>query len=142
MSTEENKVIARRVLEEVVGKGDFSIANELVDSNYVFHGAGGEVRGIEGMIKDITSHSTAIPDGQVKTFKDQIAEGDKVVTRFTFQGTHTGGDLLGIAPTNKKFAISGIIISRIVNGKVVEEWEALDLLGMMQQLGVIPPMGQ
>ena len=69
--------------------------------------------------------------------EDLIAEGDKVVTRFTARGTHKG-DLMGIAPTGKQGTVTGISISRIVNGKVVEDWTEEDMLGMMQQLGVVP----
>jgi len=74
------------------------------------------------------------------TVEDQIAEGDKVMTRWTYRGTHKG-DLMGIAPTDKQVTVTGICIDRIVGGKIVEEWGEMDNLGMMQQLGVVPPMG-
>ncbi|MFZ0440426.1 MAG: ester cyclase, partial [Candidatus Sulfotelmatobacter sp.] len=77
----------------------------------------------------------AFPDGRW-TIEDQVAEGDKVVTRWTFVGTHEG-ELMGIRPTNKKVAISGIMIDRVVGGRIAEEWEEPDTLGMMQQLGAI-----
>jgi predicted ester cyclase len=70
-----------------------------------------------------------------------IAEGDKVVVRQTFRGTHTGG-LMGIPPTGKRVAVPGIFITRIVNGKAVEQWANYDNLGLMQQLGVVPMPGQ
>ena len=69
--------------------------------------------------------------------EDVIAEGDKVVTRLTITGTQTG-TLQGIPPTGKKFSMRGIDIFRVVDGKIVEHWDAVDQLGMLQQLGVIP----
>ena len=68
---------------------------------------------------------------------DHIAEGDKVVTRWTATGTNTG-EMMGIRPTGKKATITGITIDRITDGKIVEEGENFDELGMMKQLGVIP----
>ena len=70
--------------------------------------------------------------------KDQIAEGDKVVTRWSFTGIHRG-NLMGIAPTGKQVTSSGVMIDRVVGGKITEEWEEYDALGMMQQLGAVGP---
>ena len=69
--------------------------------------------------------------------EDMIAEGDKVAVRFTLRGTH-GGDLMGIPPTGKPVAVTGIDINRIADGKIAERWANFDALGLMQQLGVIP----
>jgi len=73
--------------------------------------------------------------------EDMIAEGDKVVLRSTFRGTHKG-DLMGIAPTGKQVTMPLILIYRIADDKIVEHWMQADALGLLQQLGVIPPMGQ
>jgi predicted ester cyclase len=81
--------------------------------------------------------ASAFSDNEV-TVDDQIAEGDKVVTRWSSKGTHSG-EFFGIPATGKRVAGKGIGISRIVDGKIVEEWGESDMLGMMQQLGVIPP---
>ena len=82
----------------------------------------------------------AFPDHHF-TVEDMIVEGNKVVTRATARGTHKG-DFMGIAPTGKQFTMMGIWIYYIADGKIIEDWEVLDQLGMMQQLGAIPPMGQ
>jgi predicted ester cyclase len=74
------------------------------------------------------------------TIEDVIAEGDKVVTRWTARGTHKG-ELQGIPPTGKQVVVTGIVINRLVNGKLEEGWSNFDALGMLQQLGVIPSMG-
>jgi steroid delta-isomerase-like uncharacterized protein len=75
------------------------------------------------------------------TIEDQVGEGDKVATRMTWRATHTG-DFQGLPPTGKQIAVSGITITRIKDGKIVEHWPSIDQLGMMQQLGVIPAPAQ
>jgi steroid delta-isomerase-like uncharacterized protein len=82
----------------------------------------------------------AFPDLNV-TVEDEIAEGDKVVTRWTIRGTHKG-DLEGMAPTGKQIVLQGITIHRIEGDKIVEEWERYDNLGLMQQLGVVSELEQ
>ena len=82
----------------------------------------------------------AFPDGRW-TIEGQVAEGDKVATRWSFTGTHQG-ELMGVAPTGKRVTASGMVIDRIVEGKIVEEWEEWDALGMMQQMGATPPLGK
>jgi steroid delta-isomerase-like uncharacterized protein len=82
----------------------------------------------------------AFPDGRT-TIDDIIAEGDKVVVRATMKGTHKG-EFMGIPATGKQVTISGIDVTRFVNGKSTEHWGQWDTLGMMQQVGVVPPPGQ
>ena len=139
MSTEENKANVRRVIEEVFNKGNLAAADELVATNYIYHGPiGMEFKGPEGLKQLISMFRNAFPDLH-GTVEDLFAEGDRVVSRFTARGTHKG-DLMGIAPTGKQVTQAGIVIARWVDGKEVEAWESLDLLGMMQQLGVVPSM--
>jgi len=85
-------------------------------------------------------YRTAFPDVHF-TIEDQIAEGDRVVTRWTARGTHQG-PLVGIPPTSKQVTMSGIAIYRLVDGKIVEQWGVNDMLGLLQQLGVVPILGQ
>jgi predicted ester cyclase len=82
----------------------------------------------------------AFPDGHT-TVEDSIAEGDKVAYRWTFRGTHRG-ELMGILPTERQVTITGITVDRISGGKIEEEWNNFDQLGMLQQLGVAPAPGQ
>jgi len=140
MSTEENKAKIRRVWEEVLDKGNLALADEIMAPNYVYHGSGGqEFKGPEGFKKLITMFRTAFPDFHV-TVDDMVADGDKVAHRATMRGTHKG-ELMGIAPTGKQVTIAAIVISRFAGGKEVEAWSNLDQLGMMQQMGIAPPMG-
>lgn len=141
MSTEENKAKQRRVWEEVFNKGNLSVVDETIADNYVYHGPMGmEYKGPEGFRQMVTVFRTAFPDMRM-TVDDLIAEGDKVVSYYTMTGTHKG-EYLGIAPTGKKVKFSGIVIVRWVGGKEVEAGGVGDILSMMQQLGVVPPMGQ
>ena len=140
MSTEENKAMIRRVWEEVFNKGNLAVADEIMATNYVYHGSGGqEFKGPEGFKQLITMFRTAFPDLRI-TVEDMFAEGDKVAHRATIRGTHKG-DFMGIAPTGKQVTIAAIVISRFVGGKEVEAWANLDQLAMMQQMGIAPPMG-
>jgi steroid delta-isomerase-like uncharacterized protein len=125
MSTEENKAVVRRSVE-ALNKGDLSTFDQL---------AGGP----EEWKRRVANLLTAFPDVQLIQ-EDQIAEGDQVVERWTIRGTHRG-HFQGIPPTGKRVTYTGIDIFRIVDGKLVLVGQSVDRLGMMQQLGVIPPMG-
>ena len=93
----------------------------------------------EGFKAYVSAFRVAFPDLHA-TVEDQIAEEGKAAMRFTARGTHKG-EFQGIPPTGKQVTLSGIDIQRIVDGKIVENWVSLDALGLLQQLGVLPPMG-
>lgn len=134
--SEQNKSVARRLREGFISSGDMALADELLHPNYVYHGptAMKEIRGREAFKAAIAGFRAALPDLQ-ETVEDQIAQGDKVVSRFTTRGTHRG-ELMGAAPTGKQILIEGIDISRIENGKIVEAWVMWDAHGMMEQAGL------
>ena len=142
MSIEENKATVRRMYEEIHSKGNWAAAEELVGANFIDHNppAPGLPSGPEGIKQTLDMFRKAFPDLQA-TIEDTVAEGDKVVARITMSGTHQG-EIMGIAPTGKQVKIGVIDILRIANNKVTERWGQEDLLGMMQQLGVVPPPGQ
>jgi steroid delta-isomerase-like uncharacterized protein len=138
MSTEENKAISRRSGEEIFNGGNLGLADELYAPDYVLHDPSlpEDLHGPEGLKQYATMSRRTFPDARV-TVEDQIAEGDKVVDRWTARGTHTG-DLMGIPPTGRRIEVSEFTISRFAGGKIAEEWHQGDDLGMMQQLGVVP----
>jgi steroid delta-isomerase-like uncharacterized protein len=141
MSTEDNKALVRRAYEEIWGKGDFAVEQELVATDVVDHNApAGLPPGLEGHHQGLVMFRNAFPDLQI-TLGDLIAEGDKVVDRWTMCATHTG-PFMNIPPTGKQVTVTGMDISRIKNGKIVEYWHQEDMLGLLQQLGVIPVPGQ
>lgn len=140
MSLEENKAIARRFFEQVWNKGNLDVIDETHSAGYVLHDPTGDIKGTEGLRQFVMVYRTAFPDFHV-TIEDEIAEGDMVVLRWTVTGTHKA-ELMGIPPTNKQMTMAGITMGRIASRKIVEAWNSLDALGMMQQLGVIPTPGQ
>jgi steroid delta-isomerase-like uncharacterized protein len=138
MSTEENKALARRELEEIFNaKGNLDAAEEIYAPNYISHQPAGneDLRGLEAIKEFAVGLRRAYPDLQI-TIEDQIAEGDKVVTRLRSRGTHRG-ELWGIPPTGREVEVSSVSTNRTEGGKIVEHWTCADRLGMMQQLGVI-----
>ena len=141
MSIEENKAIARRWLEQIWDKGSLAAMDELLTTNFVFnYAAPGMASDREGYKQTVTMYRTVSPDMHYAV-DDIVAEGHKVVVRWTGRGTHKG-DLMGIAPTGKQVTITGISILRITGGKIVEEWGEMNMLGALQQLGAFPPKGQ
>jgi steroid delta-isomerase-like uncharacterized protein len=138
MSTEENRAIFRRYVEEAWEKGNMEVADEVFADRYVSHQPDGseEERGPEDVKLFLRQYREAFPDLRI-TIGDQIAEGDRVVTRWSSRGTHRG-EFRGIAPTGNEVRLTGIGIFRFSDCKVVESWDNFDQLGMMQQLGVVP----
>ena len=125
----------RHVIDEAFNKGNLAIIDEVYSSNYVGLDFDSGVRGPEGFKLMVSMARAGFPDIHV-TIGEQIAEGDKVVTRWTAKGTHRG-DLWGFPPTGRRVEFTGIGITRVVDGKYVEGRVMMDSLGMMRQLGVI-----
>jgi predicted ester cyclase len=141
MSTESNKALVRRFVEEVQSQGRLEVLDELVAPTFVNHTAPPGVPPDREGIKQLTAlFRTAFPDGRM-IVEDMIAEGDRVTTRKTFRGTHQGA-FMGLPPTGKPVEIGLIDIVRVVDGHVVEHWNAVDNLGLLQQLGMLPSPGQ
>ncbi len=141
MSTAENKALYRRY-SEALSQRDYARFDELFAPTYVYHAPGlpDLPPGPEGLKQLVSGYVAAFPDVQA-TIEDLIADGDTVVARLTYRGTHQGA-FQGIAPTGKQISMSSIDIVRIADGKIVEEWESPDNLGLLQQLGVVPTPGQ
>jgi steroid delta-isomerase-like uncharacterized protein len=138
MSAEQNKSIVRRWVESAWNHGDFGMLNEAYLPNYVLHDpqSPAPVSGPQALREYITAYRTAFPDLHM-TVEDIVAEGDRVAWRFRSTGTQTG-TLANIPPTGKTAVVSGTLISRFENGKWAEDYLAFDLLGLLQQLGVVP----
>ena len=133
--SEQNKALVQRVIQELVNKGDFSLLDELVASDYAYYEPTvGEMQGRDGYRSLVSMYRSAFPD-MTLTINEQIAEGDKVVTCWTARGTH-GGELMGVPPTGKQVTVQGVVISRIKDGKLIQDFESYDVHGMMRQLGV------
>jgi steroid delta-isomerase-like uncharacterized protein len=140
MSIENNKAIINRFVEEIINKKNLSLIHEFIDANCITHSTAGDFKGPEGFRQFVSPYFAAFPDFHFVN-EDVMAEGDKVMVRQTGYGTNTGS-MMGIPPTGKKFAIQEMVVNQFADGKIVESWALADLLGLMQQIGVIPPMGQ
>jgi steroid delta-isomerase-like uncharacterized protein len=140
--SEESKAVVRR-FNELIGEfwrtGDADALDEVLAPEFVYHSPGAPPD-LGGFKQLLPMFRAAFPDMRY-TVEDMIAEGDKVVDRMTFQATHQG-ELMGIPPTGNTVTVTEMHISRIADGKIVERWDQSDALGMMQQLGAIPPPGQ
>lgn len=139
--SEQNKAAVRRFIEDVWNKGNLSEVDEVYTPDYVYHGPGGqEMKGPEGFKHMVEMFRAAFPDLQC-TVEDQLAEGDKVATRWSLRGTHED-ELMGIAATGNQILMSGTVIHRFVGGKIAETRDMWDSLSFMQQLGAVPPLGE
>ena len=140
MSTEENKALVRRFVEEFWNEGNMAAADELMAIDAEIHMPTGEVVDLDGLKSFAGMWRESFPDWH-STPEELIAEGDKVAERWTGRGTHQG-ELPGISPTGKRVEVPGSVFYRIVDGKIVEFRGQLDLMSLMQQLGAVPPPGQ
>jgi steroid delta-isomerase-like uncharacterized protein len=138
--SEQNKALARRIFEEIETRGNVSAAEQIFASDFVNHLPFGEMHGVEAAKQFGSMLRTAFPDLQT-TVEDQIAEGDRVATRWTARGTHRG-EFLGVPASGRSMQIMGMTISRVADGKIVEQWGNPDLFSLMQQLGAVPAPGQ
>jgi steroid delta-isomerase-like uncharacterized protein len=131
------KKIVRRAIEEP-WRGSFEVIDELLAPGYIGHDPSQRepIRGIDGAKANYQQYIDAFAGAQI-TVDEQIAEGDIVATRWTGRGTHTG-EIAGISGTGKDVTVSGITISKLENGKIVEEWTNWDTLGMLVQIGAVP----
>ncbi len=139
MSSAANKQIARRFYEEVCNQRKFDLICQFAAENYQHHNPSlpPEMQhGRDNFARVLGMFFSAFPDLQ-GTIDLLIGEGDKIVSRVTWSGSH-GGDLMGIPPSGRPVNFSVIEIYRLVDGRFVEGWAALDMLGLMQQIGAIP----
>src|SRR5947209_6596447 len=137
MSTESNKAIVRRINDELISQGNMAVADEPFADDFVDHSAFPGVSPDRDGVKALfTMMRGGFPDLHV-TIQDQVAEGDKVVTRKTFNGTHEG-ELFGIPATGKPVSFGVIDILRLRDNQATDHWNVVDQLGLMQQLGVVP----
>lgn len=139
MSAAEAAANVRRMFEEGVNQKNLAVFDEVLAPNYVNHNFPTPAPGPEGFKQVIGMFLQAFPDIHENT-EDVIAEGDRVAVRGYFTGTHNG-EFMNIPATGKQIKVAYIATYRLENGKIVENWVQMDMLGMMQQLGVIPQPG-
>ncbi len=137
MASDDYTALIARIADDIWNRGDLAVVEEVMSENATYHGPHmpNGVGDRESWRRAVGMYRSAFPDSHV-TFEDLIISGDTVVGRWTATGTHTGR-LPGVEPTGKRIAISGITIYRFESSMIIEAWEALDMLGMWQQLGVV-----
>lgn len=137
MAEAENAAVIRRFIDEILNQGRFEVADEIVAEDFVeLDPLPGQQQGRQGLVDVLKMLRTAFPDIQWNV-EETIVEGDKVVSRFTWTGTQRG-EFLGIPATGRCVSVKGVVIDRVVNGKMTDSRILMDTMGMMQQLGVIP----
>ena len=142
MSAEENKKVVQRFWGVWEEENFVDLIDELLAPDYVNHSPGmpDQLAGPEGVKAVVSMFRSGMPDLRV-TIDEMIAEGDKVATRYTIEGTHEG-DLFGVPPTGRRVSIESITVERVSGGKIREHRRITDTLDMMQQLGVVPEPGR
>ena len=134
MGTEENKAIIRRFVEEIPNMGNLAAADELMAGGFTLHFPNmPPIEGAEAFNEIPTAIRTAFPD-LVETIEELVAEGDRVVERFTLRGTHLG-DFMGIPPTGKPVSWTAMAFYRLEDGRIAECWVEANLLGLALQTG-------
>jgi steroid delta-isomerase-like uncharacterized protein len=133
--SEQNKTLARRWFEDLFSRGDLDTANQILSADFVDHLPREEERGIEELKHYVSSYRTAFPDIQ-DTVEEIVAEGDKVVVRWRSRGTHQG-EFMGVAPTGREVAFTGMRLFRIAENKIAESWVNIDERGLQEQLGAV-----
>ncbi len=133
MTTTENKNLIRTFVEEVINQGRLERADDLVAVDFLeLDPLPGQKRGREGLKEVIAGMRAAFPDIHW-TVDEMVAEGDKVFSRFTWSGTHRG-EFLGISATGRQIKVTGMVLDRVVAGKMAESRILMDGLSMMRQL--------
>ncbi len=136
--TQANKAMVRRFFEEVWSTGDIGRRDDFLHADYRGHMAGAEAPiDRDGWTAWFQGFRVAFPDARF-TVEDLLGEGDRVAARLTMRGTHAGA-LNGIPPTGRAVVVTGMSIERLVGGRIVEGWNQNDALGLLTQLGVLPP---
>jgi ketosteroid isomerase-like protein len=137
MSTEQNKTTASRWFLDIITHGQLAVADEIFAVNHIIHDPhappGGWPNGPEGMKMVASVFGGGFSDWDI-TLEDQIAEGDKVATRWIASARHTGS-LQGMPPTGKAVRVTGVNVTRFAEGKIAESWSNFDMLTLLQQLG-------
>lgn len=132
MSTQAQNLVRRLI--DAINRQDYDALQDLIDPDYVYRTPGDELRGVVGLQGLLTAYHRGFPDLEL-VIDDMFGAGDRVATAFTFKGTHLG-EVMGVPPTGRRVSVHGTIHSRVEGGRLVEEWELLDLATMYQQLGL------
>jgi predicted ester cyclase len=140
MSTEQNKATARRWFTDIIAQGQMEVADEIFAVNHVIHDPhappSGWPNGPAGLKMVASVFGSGFRDWEISV-EDQIAEGDRVASRWIASAINTGS-VMGVPPSGKTVRVTGVNVARFVESKIVESWFNFDMLTLLQQIGVIP----
>jgi steroid delta-isomerase-like uncharacterized protein len=140
MTSRDTIAVHRRYNDEVINQGDLDLVDVIFTPDYVDHLSRGlDIHGRAGLKQFLSMFRRAFPDARF-TVDDRIVEGERIAVRWTMHGTHQA-DFQGIPPTGKAVTVRGIAIHRFTGAQIQESWDCYDALGLLQQLGAIPPAG-
>jgi steroid delta-isomerase-like uncharacterized protein len=140
--SDDNKTIVRQLYEEVWNKRRLELVDEIISPSHALHDANlfDSAIGPEAYKRQVTRFITAFPDLRFSV-EDVFGEKEKLAVAWTISGTHKG-EFMGIPASGKRVSVDGITLNHIVNGKIMDSYISWDALGLMQQLGVVPALGQ
>lgn len=138
--TEDRERLIRRYTDEVWNKGNVDLCDDIFETHASIHDPSFPVNGVKGIKDQVRQLREAQPDFRLD-LHDVLVAGDMTATRYTLSGT-AKKEFRGLPPTGKSYAVSGMTFDKWQNDRIVEEWTVYDLLGSLQQLGIIPAMSQ
>lgn len=130
----DQAAVMRRFIDAVINKGDFALLHELLHPDYRYRAPDRELHGAQAVQALFAAYRAAFPDLHI-SIDELLSAGDQAVVAFTLTGTHAG-ELTGIAATARRVRVNGMVLGRFQDGRLIEEWEILDQLSLLQQLGV------
>ncbi|MBM3944319.1 MAG: ester cyclase [SAR202 cluster bacterium] len=136
MTPTEMQQVLHRVHDEVIDQGKLHLVEELYQPTVVWHGPGAEYRGWAGMKELYGSFAPAFPE-RTYDYEFMRFTEDSIVGRWVLRGVHRGA-IMGVAPTGRRITVTGITVHRFEDGRIAEEWEEFDALGLLRQLGALP----
>ncbi len=140
MTSTDTIAVHRRYNDEIINQGDLDLVDTIFTPDHVDHFSGEpDIHGTAGLKQFLGMFRRAFPDTQF-TVEDRIVEGDRIAVRWTMHGTHQG-EFQGIPPTGQSVTLTGIAIHRFAGAQIQESWDCYDALGLLQQLGAVPPSG-
>ena len=145
MSVEQNRTLVQRYYDQFWGRANVAVIDNFCAPNFKFHlGKMADIPHLDAFKQFVSALFASFPDFTCPVSEPMLAERDRVVTRYAWSGTHKTESAVvfnGLPPTGKRVTVTGITIDRLADGKIVEEWCEEDIMGLAQQLGVVPPPG-
>lgn len=135
MTSPQHTVTIQAWIGEAINGGNLAVVDELAHPKYVYRNPTEELRGAKAVKGLFAAYRTGFPDFHVHV-NERVADGNRIAQAFTITGTHRG-EFMGIPATGNTIKVHGVVISRFADGKIVEEWEVIDQLTFLQQLGVV-----